>query len=54
MEWILYGVCGTLGVAVGILAEHKFDLLKPKHVARIEKELRELRDDIKEWIKERI
>ena len=54
MDLIIYGICGLVGCAIGIVAEHKFDLLKPKHVARIEQELRELRDDIKEWIKEKI
>ncbi len=40
-----------VGIVIGIAAEHKFDILKPKHVQRIEDELKKLRREIRDWIK---
>lgn len=39
------------GAVLGVVLEHRFDLLKPKHERRIEQELRELRTAIREWLK---
>lgn len=47
MEWIGYLIAGVVGVVVGVFAEHKLDILKPKHIARIEAKI----DQIEAWIK---
>jgi uncharacterized membrane-anchored protein YhcB (DUF1043 family) len=50
MWWYL--VAFVIGIVTGLIIEQKFDLLKPKHVRQVEKEISRLRSEIRALIAE--
>ena len=48
MWWYL--VIFIIGIVGGLLIEQKWDLLKPKHIRRIEEEVSKLRAEVRTWL----
>jgi len=47
MSWLAF----VAGLVLGAVLEHRFDLLKPKHVRSAERQVVKLRETVERWMR---